>query len=221
MFVYATVDRSTRWQPNTAGTAVDTMTNEKVSPETNEGSNRRTFLKKGSLATAGTGMVLSATGLGAAQEQEEDDDDVFVNEEESTCIMFQNDFRPESQFVITSPVLDWSPDVPQNLGSTFEEYNTRMIRYRNTGDNVLFFQSQDATVPDFDQEVGYVVDNDETFDENEFTQPEVFSLWNEASFYEGTTRLVTAKFSPVEEDVENGIWEEEGATNNEEDDWIF
>ena len=177
-------------------------------------SSRRNFMKKGALATAGVGLTASGT----AAAQEEDDDDVFANDEQWTFIMFQNDFRPESEFIITSPVLDWTPDVPANLGSPFEGFNTRMIRYRGTGDNVLFFQSQGAQVPNYNEEAGYVVDDDQTFGENEFTQPEVFSLWNDASYYEGTNRLVTGSFSPVEEDFENQIFGEE---DFEEDDWLF
>ena len=178
-------------------------------------SSRRNFLKKGALATVGTGLVASGT----AAAQEEDDNDVFVNDEQSRCVMFQNDFRPESEFVIVSPVIDWTPRVPANLGTPFEGYNTRIISYRDSGDNVLFFQSQDAQVPNYNEEAGYVVDDDESFGENEFTQPEVFSLWNDASFFEGTNRLVTASFSAVEEDFENDIWDDEDFDGD--DDWLF
>lgn len=178
-------------------------------------SSRRNFMKKGALATAGVGLATSGT----ATAQEEDDDDVFVNNEQAQCVMFQNDFRPGSEFVITSPVIDWSPRVPADLGTPFEGYNTRIISYRGTGDNVLFFQAQDAQVPNYNEEAGYVVDDDQTFGENEFTQPEVFSLWNDASFFEGTNRLVTATFSPTEEDFENDIWNDEDFDGD--DDWLF
>lgn len=182
------------------------------------GETRRSFVKKGALASGTAVLGLSGTAA-ADDDQEDDDDDVFVNEEQAKCILFQNDFRPGSEFIITSPVIEWTPNVPQNLGSPFEGYNTRIIRYRGSGDNVVFFQSQDAQVPNFSQEAGFVVDDDEDFGENEFVQPEVFSLWNQASFFEGTTRLVTARFSPVEEDFENQIFDEEDF--NPDDDFIF
>lgn len=187
---------------------------ESSNDRSSSGSSRRGFMKKGAVATAGLAAV---PGMAAAQD---DDNDTFVNDARYRCVMFQNDFRPDADFIITSPVLDWTPDVPANLGNPFENYNTRMIRYRGTGENVLFFQAQDAQVPNFNQEAGYVVDDDQSFGENEFTQPEVFSLWNEASFYEGTNRLVTGFFSPVEEDYENQIFEEEGFDGGE-DDWVF
>lgn len=190
-----------------------------------DGASRRDVLKTGALTTAG--LTVAGTGTAAAQIDEEegvgvdDDDDVFVNDEQWNCVMFQNDYRPESEFVITSPVIDWTPNVPANLGSPFQGYNTRMIRYRGTGDNVLFFQSQDAQIPQFDEELGYVPDGDEEFAENETPQPQVFSLWQDATFHEETTRLVTANFSPVEEDFEDSVLGEEGSDFGNEDDWLF
>lgn len=135
--------------------------------------------------------------------------------------MFQNDFRPESEFIITSPVIEWTPNVPVDLGSPFKGYNTRVIRYRGTGDNVLFFQSQEADIQQFDEGLGYVPDDDEEFAENKIVQPEIYSLWNEASFYEETNRLVTAFFSPVEEDAEDDFLNDEDSGFGEEDDFLF
>lgn len=100
-----------------------------------DGASRRDVLKTGALATAG--LTVAGTGTAAAQIDEEEgvgvDDDVFVNDEQWNYVMFQNDYRPESEFVITSPVIDWTPNVPANLGSPFQGYNTRMIRYRGPG----------------------------------------------------------------------------------------
>ena len=189
----------------------DTETTRHHGPE----ESRRGLLRKGALATGSAVLGLSITGSAAAQE---DDADAFRNEERFRCVLFQEDFRPGSEFVITSPVLDWTPPVPVDLGTPFEGYNTRMIRYLGTGDNTVFFPSQDARIPGFDREAGYVVDDDENFGEDEFAQPEVFALRNEASFHEGTTRLVTGLFSSVEEDREDTIWD--GEDFRGETDWI-
>ncbi|WP_379695495.1 twin-arginine translocation signal domain-containing protein [Halopelagius fulvigenes] len=183
------------------------------------GDSRRDFMKKGALASGAVALGLGSSGSAVAQEDGGDDDDILLNDEKMDCIMYQNDFRPEAEFIITTPVVDWTPNAPANLGSPFEGYNTRMISYRNTGDKVLFFQAQDAQIPNYSEEAGYVVDDDESFGENEFTQPEVYSLWNEASFYEGTNRLVKANFSPVEEDYENSLFEGEGFDEN--DGWLW
>lgn len=160
----------------------------------------------------------SESTVPAAQVSDGDDGDVLLQEEAMECATFQEHYRPSAEFIVTSPTLDWTPDVAVNLGSRKEPYNVRMIRYRGTGDTVPLFVSDESTLTGYSEEVGYVVDDEQTFAEDEFVQPQVFSTWNAASYFEGTTRVVTAKFSPVEEDYENQVLAGEGV---DRDGWVF
>ena len=168
---------------------------------------RRSFLKKGAFATAGASL---ASGSAAAQAEGDDglgagDDEDDVVDEQFRGVVFQNNFRPDANFVITSPVLDWTPDVPADIGGPLTAFNTRMITYMNTGERVPLFVSQDAENVDYVDDYGYVPDNDQEFAEDEWVQPEVFEMDNQYSAFGQTNRLLTVQVNPLEEDVEDDV----------------
>jgi hypothetical protein len=113
--------------------------------------------------------------------------------------------RPAARFIITSPVLEWNPNVQDISDNVWSEFNTRTIRYLGDTTQHLFWQAQDATVPNYNQNLGYVVDGDGDTGPNDQLQPEVFSLDPQYSPF-GDTGFVTIDFSPVGQD--------------EEDDWL-
>ncbi|UPW01906.1 hypothetical protein M0R88_07365 [Halorussus gelatinilyticus] len=99
-------------------------------------SSRRTFLT-GALA----GGLAIGTGTNVALAQDEDE----VDTKRYEALIFAGSFHPGARFEVTSDVLNYTPVVPQGA-RTFGEYNSRVIKYLNTGERVLFFPANDAEV---------------------------------------------------------------------------
>lgn len=171
---------------------------------------RREFMKKGAAATAGAGVLASGTGSVAAQT--DDNDDEFDDQEWDKAIIAASHFQPRSRFVITSPVLKWSPSVDEIQDNVWSEYNTRMIRYLNTNEQVPYWQAHEAEVPDFDQKAGYVVDAEGETGPNNTPQPEIFRMHPEGSIF-GASGFVTVNFTPVSEDEQDDLLDD--------DDWWY
>ena len=182
-----------------------------------DGASRRNFLKKSALATAGAGLV--ASGTAAAQEDDEND---FVDEERIRIAMFANDFRGGARFMITSGVIEWTPNVPQNLGGELTGYNTHMGTYLNTADRFTMFVSQEANLgANYDEDEGWFVDDEEE-ESGGFNQPVLYELANEYSFYEGSDEIITGYAYPLEQDVTDQIFADEGLnTEGEVNDFLF
>ncbi|WP_225333197.1 hypothetical protein [Halomicrobium urmianum] len=168
---------------------------------------RRSVLKKGAAATAGLG--LTAAGSGSAAAQDDGDDDIIDDREWDKAIIPAGQFQPRSRFIITSPVLQWNPRVEEIRDNVWSEYNTRAIRYLNSNEHVLFWQAQDAEVPEFDQEAGYVVDAEGDTFQDDTPQPEVFRMHSEGALF-GDSGYVTINFTPVGEDEEDQLFNDEG-----------
>jgi len=83
-----------------------------------------------------------------------------------------------------------------------------MRRYLNTGQRAQFFMAEEAEVPEFDQEAGYVVDAEGDTTEQGTPQPEVFRMHQEWAPF-GASRLATVNFTPVGEDEEDALLETE------------
>ncbi|WP_226012051.1 hypothetical protein [Halomicrobium salinisoli] len=166
---------------------------------------RRSVLKKGAAATAGLGLTAASSGSAAAQ----DDDEVLEDQEWDKAIMPAGQFQPRSRFIITSPVLQWNPRVEEIRDNVWSEYNTRAIRYLNSNEHVLFWQAEDAEVPNFNQEAGYVVDAEgDTFQDGN-PQPEIFRMHSESALF-GDSGYMTVNFTPVGEDEEDQYFNDEG-----------
>lgn len=181
-------------------------------------STRRSVLKSGALATAGAGLAGASTGGAAAQ----DDDDVLDNQEWDKAIIAAAHFQPASRFIITSPVLQWDPNVEEIEDNIWSEYNTRAIRYLNQNEQVFFWQAHEAEIPNFNQEAGYVVDAEgDTFQDGTM-QPEIFRMHSEGSIF-GDSGYVTVNFTPVGEDEEDAFFDDEGDIffENDEDDDVL
>jgi len=168
---------------------------------------RRSVLKKGAAATAGLGLTAGATGSAAAQD--DDDDGVFEDQEWDKAIIPAGQFQPRGRFIITSPVLEWNPRVEEIRDNVWSEYNTRVIRYLNTNDMVVFWQAEDAEVPNFNQEAGYVVDAEGDTFEDGSPQPEIFRMHSEGALF-GDSGFMTVNFTPVGEDEEDQFFNDEG-----------
>lgn len=118
---------------------------------------RRTFLKKGALAS---GVAVGLAGCS----QIRGDEQAPTNETDTTtatetptgdgdaggggkALMFNSEFNGGAQFRVVSDVLEAHPTVEGvQEGDIWSEYNTRMIEYLNTDENVTFFPAHDATV---------------------------------------------------------------------------
>lgn len=178
-------------------------TNNRLFDRIADDSSRRNFLKTSALATAGTGLL--ATGTAAAQE---DDDDDILNDQSFNVAMFQNDFRGGARFLITSGIIEYSPNIPQNLGGPLTGYNTHMASYLNTADRFTIFVNQEANLgASYDEEAGWFVDEEAA--EEGYNQPALYELDNEYSFYEGTDQIITANAYPLEQDVEDNVFSQE------------
>lgn len=177
---------------------------------------RRSILKKGALSIGA--LAVGASGPVAAQNQG-DDDDVFDDQEYDKGLMYVGQARPGARFVISSPVLDWNPDIEEIQDNVWSEYNTRVIRYLNTDEQVLFWQAHEAEVPDFSPEAGYVVDAEGATGPNQTPQPEVFRMHTEWSPF-GDAAFVTVNFTPVGEDEQQDLLDDDDWWIDDDDDGV-
>lgn len=60
-------------------------------------------------------------------------------------LMFTDEYYSEAQFRVTSPVLNEDPDI-EGLSEIWNDYNTRMIEYLNTNEEVYLFSTEDAEI---------------------------------------------------------------------------
>lgn len=167
------------------------------------GESRRSFLKKGAVATAGASVA--ASGVASAQ----DDGGGAVEEGPWQALIFQNNFHPEARFSIVSDVIEWTPNYGGIEDSWFTDYNTRMIRWHNTGEHVQLFVADDADVGTYDPEWGFVADDEDP------DRPVVYEVSPDWSIFEDYQNLASIDFSPVENEVEDQLlqsddwWEEQ------------
>lgn len=178
------------------------------SPHDLDAGSRRTFLKRGAAVSGGLALGLP-DAAGAAQD-DADDDGESGGGDARNGVMFVDQFKPGANFVIVSPAVDWTPDVPEIRTLDPFNYNSRVIRYLNVNEFRILFVSQNAALPTYDTNVGYVVDDDEAYAPGETPQPEVYRLHEESNVVgdtEGLVRLVT--FSPLGEATEADALETE------------
>ena len=172
---------------------------------------RRSAMKMGALGASGLVFGLAGTGSAAAQESDQqnaqqDDDDLFVNEEQIDAAMYIGDFNPNGEFVITSDVIEWTPNVNENIQGVFDQFNTHMIKYQNSNRQAQLFIAADAELPPFNSQLGYVVDDDENYGSNEQPQPEVYTVRQDAQFFDNANQsLINVTVSPLEENNEDDI----------------
>ena len=198
---------------------------------------RRSFLKKGALATAGT---VAGAGSAAGQEtagqetssqettaqEGSDNGTIFVDDEMFQGLMYSDQIRPLSNFYITSPVLNYTPNVPERLGGPVTEYNMRIITYVATAERVQLFVPNDASFPEYSDYFGYIVDDEGQYPEDEWHPPEVYTFTGEFQPYKDTDKLAQVKFAPLEQSAEEALWDDAGAsgpidTKSEFDDQQF
>lgn len=171
---------------------------------------RRSFMKKGAVATAGTA---AATGVASAQDDGDDGDGGGLTEGWKGLIFIDN-FHPEARFAIVSGVVEWVPNYGEVQDNWFADYNTRLIRWLNTDEVVPLFVAQDANVGEFDDGLGFVTDVDD-----DANQPQLFEMNKEFTLFGDSQRLVTVNASPVGEQEEDSIlenddwWEDDGGGN--------
>ncbi|GAA0670510.1 hypothetical protein ACFQDG_07415 [Natronoarchaeum mannanilyticum] len=189
--------------------------NDSENDSTGWNESRRGVLRSGALALGG--VVGLSSGVAAGQQTNEtdsgdgvdprdgdDDDPDFVIDREYEFAMFQQDFQSIGEFIITSPVIDWSPAVTLADGTALgDSYNTRMIRYRD-GELVAMFVDRDAELPDYSERVGYVVDPEQEVDQGEFVQPQVYTMGGAGVEMDGDL-LVNPVFRPVEDDYQEAL----------------
>lgn len=154
---------------------------------------RRSFMKKSAAATVAAGAA--STGTAAAQE---DDDDILTDEWKG--LMFINEFNPRARFSFVSPVVEWVPNYGDVRDSFFSDYNTRMIRYENTGETMRLFVAEDAEIGEYDDDLGFVTDADDDAE-----QPQLFEMNREWTPFGDNDQLITVNVSPVNEDEEDDI----------------
>ncbi|QRV14497.1 hypothetical protein [Haloterrigena salifodinae] len=185
-----------------------THSNEHRPERTGSDESRRTFLKKGAVVTAGA----SAAASGVTSAQEDDEERPGALEGAWEALIFQNDFHPEARFAIVSDTLDWSPNYGGIDDSWFTGYNTRTIRWLNTGEHVQLFVADEADIGQYDVSLGYVPNQEEGSD-----RPLVFEVSPEWSPFDNDPRLTTINFSPVEEEIETQLLEGDDWWRNQEE----
>lgn len=169
---------------------------------------RRTFLKKSVVATAGA----SAAASGVASAQDYDEERPGPLEGAWEALIFQNNFHPEARFAIVSDTIDWSPNYGGIDDSWFTGYNTRMIRWLNTGEHVQLFVADEADIGQYDVSLGYVPNLKDGSD-----RPLVYEVSPEWSPFDDDPRLTTINFSPVEAEIETQLLEGDDWWRNQQE----
>jgi len=172
---------------------------------------RRSFLKKSAVATAGVGAA--ASGTTSAQEGNDGDDDDYFGQEWKGLI-FPQSFYPEARFSFVSGVVEWTPNYGDVQDSWFTDYNTRIIKWLNTGEQDQLFVAGEANIGEYDEELGFVPDQDD--DDN--NQPQVFEIRPEWAPFGDNQQLITVNFSPAEEETEDQVLDPEDWWENGVDD---
>ena len=170
---------------------------------------RRSFMRDGAIASGGLALGLSAAGTAAAQEdggftEEGDDGDDVIGGQQWKGLIQTGAFQPAARFAFVSGVIDWNPSYGDIQDSWFSDYNTYQIRWQNTGEVVPFWVAQDAGIGEFDSDLGFIGDADD--DSN---QPQLFEMSQEAEPFGDNPQLTTVNFSPVEEEAEDRILQDE------------
>lgn len=137
----------------------------------NDSPTRRGILKTGAMSLAAAGLAAGGVGTAGAQEDGgiPSDEELFVESEASEGLMFNRDFVPNGLFTIASPVIDFTPDVPEVEDELFDAYNARTIRYIRPGTrNVTLYPDDQATIGPYEEEFGFVVDDDFVATQDDF-----------------------------------------------------
>ena len=210
------------------------MTTEDTNQERSRiGGSRRSILKTGALASIGLGVGGSAIGSAVAQTDGDGDgfgDGVgdpgwFLEDEAMKAVIFRDAFKPNGLFTIASPVLQFQPETPGVQDNVWSDYNSRAIRYMGTNEQVLFFPADDAPLGPYNEQFGYVVDdqfveNDQIvidgepignqLDDQERSQlrPAIFIMDQEFTPLGGDEYVVTVNFSPIPDAEEQRVWNE-------------
>ena len=192
---------------------------------------RRSALKKGGLLALTGGVLGASSGTAAAQADDGDefDEDLFVENQEMEGLIFRDQWEPNNLFTIASPVLDFEPDVNEVEDNVWSNYNSRMIRILGTDEHVLFFPENDAALGPFDDNFGYIVDDDFVnestgeiivdgdpidddggVDDSELRQlrPTIYAWNRESTIFGDSDNLLSVKFSPIPENKEQAAWNE-------------
>ncbi|WP_232686897.1 hypothetical protein [Halobacterium zhouii] len=118
---------------------------------------RRAAVQAGALTAAALAFGLPGV-RGASTEQEAD----------ALARIYASDFHPDARFEVVSNPLDYTPETPIQEGEAFlvdrywRGYETRVIRYGNTNERVLFFVPESADVePGQTYETGEIRSTDE------------------------------------------------------------
>ncbi|MFC4552160.1 MULTISPECIES: twin-arginine translocation signal domain-containing protein [Halorussus] len=138
---------------------------------------RRTVLKRSALAAGAVGLGGSAVTTGAGQED---------SPTSMRALMYLDQVYSLARFQVVSPSLDWTPEfgsLPENVPRPINEnYQTRVIKYQNTNERVLFFPRADAEI---DESVTYALTNVRGFAADDPN--------------ERINRVVQVRFSPASE----------------------
>ncbi|MDG5776797.1 twin-arginine translocation signal domain-containing protein [Haloarculaceae archaeon H-GB2-1] len=109
---------------------------------------RRRFLQRSALA--GSALALGVPGTTAAQETTESETTTSGGGAATgggKAQMFNDEFRPGAQFRVKSPVIEQHPQIDGvSEGNFWSEYNTRIIEYLNTNEEVYFFPAEAAEI---------------------------------------------------------------------------
>lgn len=158
---------------------------------------RRSFLKKGALATGA--LTIGASGTAVAQE----DDGVFGDLDDAWKALINVDnFHPNGRFTFVSEVIEWNPSYGDVQDSWFSDYNTYQIRWLNGDEIVPLYVAHDANIGEYDEELGFIPDADD--DQN---QPQLFEMNREWTPFSDNNQLITVNASPVTEEEEDDILE--------------
>ncbi len=172
-------------------------------------------MKKGAVASGA--LAIGGSGVVAGQEGDDTDtdgDDGGIGDLDDNWkgLVFASNFHPNARFTFVSDVVEWTPNYGDVRDSFFSDYNTYQIRWVNTDEVVPLFVAEDASIGEYDDDLGFITDADD--DEN---QPQVFEMNREWTPFGDNDRLITINAGPVGEDTEDAILENQDWWKESED----
>lgn len=111
---------------------------------------RRAFLKSGAIATGGLALGLSANAASAQETTPTATPAESAGAGGGDARVHVSSYHPDAEFAVVSDAMEWTPQ------SVEGDYQTRMIRYLNTGEVVPIFVSTDAEIGTYEDSLGFV-----------------------------------------------------------------
>lgn len=175
------------------------MTDDNVIERTVGDESGRDFTRRSAAAAVGAGAAASGT---AAAQQGGDGTESGPRSQGWTALIGASNVKPGARFTFVSGVVQWTPNYGDIPGDLSETHNTRIIRYRNTGETVPIYVPREASLGQYKSERGYVADT-----EGDAGQPQLYEMDRKSTPLDTYPHLAKVNVTPSPESEEDSLLE--------------